>query len=136
MAIIELRELKHYIGCNQYDKFIYNIISNEINNIDDIVLMLSVTENEFLDNYFYYNYIPLPSLNILDAFNHFIISLNNKKVLDHFKDMDKKDILNYWLEFDSVFYVGTEHRLWNEYYDNYIEKKAVDWCSEYGIRYR
>ena len=41
MAIIELRELKHYIGCNQYDKFIYNIISNEINNIDDSFIILA-----------------------------------------------------------------------------------------------
>ena len=135
MEIIKLEELKYYIGCNQYNKFFYNITSNKISNIEDIVLMLSVDESDFLDNYFYYDYIPLPCLNIEEAFDGFISSLNNKRVSKYFKNVDKNDILNYWLKFDKIFHVGFERRLWNEYYDNYIESKAIDWCNEYGIYY-
>lgn len=135
MEFVELEELVYYIGCNQYNNFFYNLTSNTISDIENIVLMLSVSKNEFLDNYFYYDYIPLPGLNITEAFDGFIISLNNKKISEYFKGTKKTDILNYWLKFDKIFHVGLERRLWNEYYDNYVKRKAIDWCNEYGICY-
>ena len=136
LTFIDLKELKHYIGCNQYNIFFYNTVNEKICNIGDIVSALSVSKKEFIENCFYYDYIPLPSLNISDAFDNFISSLNNKKLSMHFRDVDKNNILEYWLQFDEFFHVGFERRLWNEYYADYVHKKAITWCDEYCIRYR
>ncbi len=136
MEFIDLKEVEYYIGCNQNNKYYYNMLSNEICYIDDIISSLSVSESEFADNYFYYNCIPLPCLKITDAFDGFIASLNNKKVSKHFEDVDRRDALDYWLKFDKFFHVGLERRLWDEYYDDYRHKKAIDWCNEYNISYR
>ncbi len=132
---IDFKELKYFIGCNQDNSYYYDIIHNKICDIDDIASELSVDKSEFADNCFYYNCIPLPCLDISDAFDNFITSLNNKKISEYFKDIDKCDALNYWLKFDKIFHVGFERRLWDEYYDNYVHKKAVDWCKDYSIRY-
>ena len=41
------------------------------------------------------------------------------------KDLDKNNTLDYWLKFDKIFHVGFERRLWDEYYDTYIQKKLL-----------
>lgn len=135
MNFVELQDLKYYIGCNQENSYFYSTVSDEISCIDGIILMLSVSESEFRENHFYYEYIPLPFLNLSDALDGFIESLNNKKVSKYFEEIDKNDISDYWIKFDEFFHVGSERRWWNEYYDKYVETKAIDWCNEYGIHY-
>lgn len=134
MLIIDFKDLKYFIGCNQGNDYYYNTISGEILRLESIVSKLSISNQEFSENYFYYDYIPLPELNIMAAYEGFISSLNNKKISDHFKKVDKTDVMKFWLEFDRVFHYGYERRLWNEYYDDYVSEKAVAWCKEYGVR--
>lgn len=133
MTNIKLKDLEYYIGCNQENRWFFCTISNEIENIKDIVSKLSINEKDFTDNCFYYEYIPLPSLEITIAFDDFISTLNNKKVSAYFKDTDKSDAKEYWLKFDKIFHTGFERRLWDEYYDKYVHSKAVSWCKEYNI---
>ena len=136
MALIDLKDLKYFIGCNQNDSYFYNFVNNSIHNIEDIISTLSITKKEFIENCFYFEYISLPCLYISVAFDGFIDSLNNKKISSYFDDIDKKDVLKYWIEFDKTFHVGLEKRLWDKYYDEYVHKKAIDWCKECGISYR
>lgn len=133
MSSIDIKELEHYIRCNQCDDYYFNFISENIQRIDIIIKELSIQKQFFLDSCYYYNYIPLPSLNVTNAYDGFIDSLNNRKISALFRDVNKGDPLEYWLKFDKVFHVGEKRRLWNEYYYNYVHKKAVEWCNEYGI---
>ncbi len=133
MAAVDIKDLEYYIGCNQGEAYYFNFVSEEIERIDDIITELSVSKEDFIYDYYYYNYIPLPALNVTTAYDGFIDSLNNKKISALFRDVDKEDSLKYWLKFDEVFHVGMERRFWEEYYDRYVHKKAVEWCNEYGI---
>lgn len=133
MTSVKLKDLEYFIGCNQAESFYYSMVNEEIYNIETIVKSLSVSEEDFIANNYYYGYIMLPALNITEAFDGFISSLNNKKVSKFFKNVDRNNVLEFWLKFDKTFHVGIERRLWNEYYADYIRKKAVTWCSDYGI---
>lgn len=77
-----------------------------------------------------------PRLAITEAFDAFIVSLNNKKIEQYFKNVEKDDPLTYWLAFDKIFHVGFERRLWDEYYEKYVHQKAHDWCKEHSFPYR
>ncbi len=136
MIFIDLKELEYYIGCNQNDEFYYSTIDCKIYNIESIISDLSIDKKDFVENCFYYDYIPLPILDIANGFDGFINSLNDKRTLKYFSDVNKRDPLEYWLKFNAMFHTGFEKRLWDEYYDNYVHEKAINWCVDYNVSYR
>ncbi|MBR5974995.1 MAG: hypothetical protein IK020_07415 [Clostridiales bacterium] len=102
------------------DRFFFDYDTYEIREKDDLV------EGSYT--------IPLVHVSQVTVMKDFIVSLNNRKLIEEFRTLsDQEAWSRFWIHFDDD---GPLSSRWHEFEENYCKKLITDWCENNGISFR
>ena len=110
----------------------FNQINFQVESIEEITVNFDVSIDFFIRNCFYYNYVPLPFIDLRKIEKDYLVILNNKKIADYLNRMPN-DKFGY--EFGKIFHCGFEHDHWVAYYKQQKKSIMIDWCKQNKIPY-
>lgn len=131
--MISISELMCYERLDENEPFwFFNQINMQVENIEEITVKFDVSIDFFISNCFYYNYIPLPFVDLIKIEKDYLIILNNKKISDYLHRIPE-DKFGY--EFGKIFHCGFEYEHWITYYKQQKKLIMIDWCKKNKIPY-
>ncbi len=131
--MIKLSDLLRYERLNEKNPYWFlNQISLQVENIEEITVNFDISVDYFIRNCFYYNYVPLPFIDLRKIEKDFLIVLNNKKISDYLNRIPE-DMFEY--EFGKIFHCGFEYDHWVAYYKQQKKSIMIDWCKQNKIPY-
>lgn len=131
--MIKLSELMWYERLDEALPFWFlNQINSKIENSDEITARLDVSVNYFINNCYYYNYIPFPFIDIRKIEKDYLVVLNNRQISEHLNRIPEN---KFGYEFGRIFHCGFEYEHWIEYYKQQKKAILITWCKANKIPY-
>ena len=103
--------------------------------VEDITLANIIVPDELDRDEFFGSHEIIPYFNVkrYELAKEYVLSLNNKKLTEKFKNLEDKDIVEYFWKCFNVYPALFEN--FEEYQNKFILDKAESWCKEHNINY-
>lgn len=132
--MVKISDLVHceYTGYMDYPYWFLNLKSDEVEHLDNILNILDVSKDHFLSYSYDYEYIALPYIDLREIFEAYLILLNNRQIINHYKYLSEDEFVS---EYRLFFHIGTEHERWIDYYESCKRDIVIKWCKDNKIHY-